>query len=147
MSLPSKSNKREIILPKLKKIDYSKKKIRYKLKDGDRRRRAAINDGVRMEQKKTGKTRKKAAIAKKGRFNILRIYRRNRKVRECKKITRDMRYIDRKYKLGKTKDICGKRNTLKAKRKKTMKTMKIRKRKKTMKRRKRRKTMKRRNKK
>ena len=132
MSLPSKSNKREIILPKLKKIDYSKKKIRYKLRDGDRRRRAAINDGVRMEQKKTGKTRKKAAIAKKGRFNILRIYRRNRKVRECKKITKDMRYIDRKYKLGKTKDICGKRNTLKAKRKKTIKK---RKRKKTMKRR------------
>ena len=71
MSLPSKSKKREILLPKLKKIDYSKKKIRYKLKDGVKRRRAAINDGVRMEQKKTGKTRKKAAIAKKGRFNIL----------------------------------------------------------------------------
>ena len=138
MSLSSKSNKREIILPKLKKIDYSKKKIRYKLTDGDRRRRAAINDGVRMEQKKTGKTRKKAAIAKKGRFNILRIYRRNQKVGECKKITRDMRYMDKKYKLGKTKDICGKRNTLKAK------TMKRRKRRKKMKRRK---TMKRRNKK
>ena len=135
MSLSSKSNKREIILPKLKKIDYSKKKIRYKLKDGDRRRRAAINDGVRMEQKKTGKTRKKAAIAKKGRFNILRIYRRNQKVGECKKITRDMRYMDRKYKLGKTKDICGKRNKLKAK---TMKIRKRKKRRKTMKRRKRR---------
>ena len=33
-----------------------------------------------MEEKKQGKTRKKAAIAKKGRFNILRIYRKNKKV-------------------------------------------------------------------
>ena len=53
---------------------------------------------------------KQAALAKKGRFNILRIYRRFKKVDECKKITHDMRYMDRKYKLGKTNDICGKSN-------------------------------------
>ena len=44
----------------------------------------------------------KAAIAKKARFNVLRIYRKNRKLGECNKLTRDMRYIDKKYKLGKT---------------------------------------------
>jgi len=60
-----------------------------------------------MESKKTGKTKKRAAVAKKGRFNILRIYRKNKKVRECEKITHDMRYMDRKYGLGKTKNICG----------------------------------------
>ena len=60
-----------------------------------------------MEAKKTGKTKEKVAIAKKGRFNILRIYRKNKKVKECKKITHDMRYMDRKYGLGKTKNICG----------------------------------------
>ena len=98
------------MLPKLKKIDYSKKNIRYKLKDNTRRRRMAIDDGVNMEKKKTGKSTKKAALAKKGRFNILRIYRRNKKIKECKKITNDMKYMDRKYKLGKTNDICGKKS-------------------------------------
>ena len=52
---------------------------------------------------------KKAAIAKKGRFNILRIYRRNNKIKECKLITEDMRYMDEKYGLNKTEDICGKK--------------------------------------
>ena len=65
--------------------------------------------GVELVLKKTGKTRKKAAIAKKGRFNILRIYRKNKKVKECNIITHDMRYMDKKYGLGKTENICGKR--------------------------------------
>ena len=47
-----------------------------------------------------------AAVAKKGRFNILRIYRRNNNKEQCKLITKDMRYIDKKYGLNKTKDIC-----------------------------------------
>jgi hypothetical protein len=67
------------------------------------------------EYKNMGKTKKQAATAKKGRFNILRIYRRNKKLDECRKITRDMRYIDKKYKLGKTTDICGKKGTPKMK--------------------------------
>ena len=67
----------------------------------------AINEGVRSETKR-GKSTKKAATAKKGRLNILRIYRRNKNINDCNKITRDMRYIDKKYKLGKTKNICGK---------------------------------------
>jgi hypothetical protein len=68
----------------------------------------ALNEGVRAESKKRGTTKKKAAISKKGRFNLLRIYRRNKDPKGCRKITRDMRYLDRKYKLGKTKDICKK---------------------------------------
>ena len=55
---------------------------------------------------KEGKTKRRAATAKKGRLNILRIYRRNKKKKECKKITKDMKYIDKKYKLGKTREIC-----------------------------------------
>ena len=54
-----------------------------------------------------GRTMKKAAIAKKGRFNVLRIYRKNKKVKECNIITHDMRYMDKKYGLGKTRNICG----------------------------------------
>ena len=97
--------KKKTILPKLRKIDYSNKKHRYKLNFSTRKRRMAINEGIRDEKKKTKKTLRRAAIAKKGRFNVLRIYRRYKKVNECKKITRDMRYIDKKYKLNKTKDM------------------------------------------
>jgi len=96
-------------LPKLRKVDTSMKKYKYKLNGTKRQRRMAINEGIRAEVKKTGKTLKQAAIAKKGRFNILRIYRRFKNVKDCEKITRDMRYIDKKYKLNKTKNICGKK--------------------------------------
>ncbi len=62
-----------------------------------------------MLTKNTKRTKRQAATAKKGRLNILRIYRRNKKINECEKITQDMRYIDKKYNLGKTKNICGKK--------------------------------------
>ena len=96
-------------LPRLRKISYKNKKHHYKLKDPFKKRKLAIHEGVNMEAKKTGKTRKKAAIAKKGRFNILRIYRKNKKVKECNTITSDMKYMDKKYGLGKTNNICGKK--------------------------------------
>ena len=97
-----------VLLPKLRKIDYKTRKHAYKLKSSTRKRHMAIDEGVKMEKKKTGRTEKKAAVAKKARFNILRIYRKNRKPKECEILTKDMRYMDRKYKLGKTKNICGK---------------------------------------
>ena len=94
-------------LPKLRKLSKENKRHHYKLSDPQRKRILAINEGVRSESKKTGKNMKKAAISKKARFNVLRIYRKNKKKDECRKITRDMKYMDKKYKLGKTKDICG----------------------------------------
>ena len=103
-----KKNETRRLLPKLKKFDYAGKKHHYKLKEKPGRRRMAINEGIEYEHAKMGKTKRQAATAKKGRLNILRIYRRNRNVKDCNKITRDMRYIDKKYKLGKTKNICGK---------------------------------------
>lgn len=101
------TTKSQVRLPKLRKIDYSSKKEKYHLQDPPSKRRAAINTGVKSEMRKTRKNLRQAAIAKKGRFNILRIYRRNKKVSECKTITRDMQYMNRTYGLGKTKDICG----------------------------------------
>ncbi len=103
------------LLPKLRKIDYKTRKHAYKLKSSTRKRHLAINEGVKMEKKKTGRTEKKAAVAKKARFNILRIYRKNKKPQECEILTQDMRYMDKKYKLGKTKNICSKRKTSKKK--------------------------------
>jgi hypothetical protein len=94
------------LLPKLRKISKKNVKHIYKLKDPCKKRILAIDEGILTEAKKTGRTMKKAAIAKKARFNVLRIYRKNRKLGECNKLTRDMRYIDKKYKLGKTKNIC-----------------------------------------
>jgi hypothetical protein len=105
--MPSTSRTRKL-LPKLRKIDPSDKKYHYKLKSSARSRRMAINEGVQSEQKKTGYKKRQAATAKKARLNILRIYRRTRNVKECRKITRDMKYMDKKYGLGKTMDICGK---------------------------------------
>lgn len=104
-----KGGRKKVVLPKLRPISYKNKKHRYKLKDDYSTRKKAIDEGVYMESKKTGYTLKKAATAKKRRFNVLRIYRRKNKVKECNKITKDMKYIDKKYKLGKTKNICGKK--------------------------------------
>ena len=97
------------VLPKLKKVTNKNKKYHYKLSSSPEQRHKAINEGIRYEHKHMGKTLKQAATAKKGRFNILRIYRRNKNVGECNKITRDMKYIDKKYKLGSTKNICGRK--------------------------------------
>ena len=101
-----KQKNTKAMLPKLRKIDNSKKRYKYKLNASTKYRKMAINEGIRSEAQKTKKTKKQAAISKKARFNILRIYRRNNNKKACRKITRDMRYIDKKYKLNKTKKIC-----------------------------------------
>tara|TARA_Y100000591_G_C21803861_1_gene683639 strand:+ start:343 stop:1344 length:1002 start_codon:yes stop_codon:yes gene_type:complete len=97
---------RKAILPRLRKVSYKNKKHHYHIKDPFSKRKLAIHEGVRAEAKKTGKSMKKAATAKKGRFNVLRIYRRYKKPKECEIITGNMRYMDKKYGLGKTKNIC-----------------------------------------
>ena len=103
------------LLPKLRNISKKGKKHHYRLKDSQKKRILAIDEGIKYEMKSKNKTKKKAAIAKKGRFNILRIYRRYKNRKDCEKITKDMRYIDKKYKLGKTKNICKKKKLKKMK--------------------------------
>lgn len=115
------------ILPKLKPVMMKNKKYTYKLNDPPSLRHKAINEGVRYENKHMNKTIKQAAISKKGRFNILRIYRRNNNLKECKILTKDMEYIDKKYKLGKTSKICSKKKTNKRSRNKKSKRKTIKK--------------------
>lgn len=93
----------DIIQVRLRKIDKSENVHIYRLKDKFSERIKAIDEGI-LKKKNT----RKAAIAKKARFNVLRIYRRYSDPAGCKKITRDMRYIDRKYLTSKaiTKNIC-----------------------------------------
>ena len=74
----------------------------YHLKDPAWRRRQALNQYIRSK----GGTRW-AARSKKRHLNLLRIYRRYRQPAECRKITRDMRYLDRRWGLGQTRNICG----------------------------------------
>ena len=103
------------LLPKLRKIDEKNKRHKYKIDDPQSKRILAMKEGINYEVKQ-GKTKKQAAIAKKGRFNILRIYRRNSNKKHCRRITKDMKYLDKTYKLGKTTNICkggGKRSTKK----------------------------------
>lgn len=101
-----KGGKRINPLPKLRKIDYTHKKTHYKLKDPFSKRKKAILEGIRYEHKHNKKTKKKAALAKKQRFNVLRIYRRNKSKKQCKTLTKDMKFISKTFKLGKTNNIC-----------------------------------------
>lgn len=100
------TSKNTTILPKLNPMVNTEKKYKYKLSDNTFKRKRALNDGVKSEAKRMNKTMKQAAISKKGRLNILRIYRRNNNNKQCNIITKDMKYLDKKYKLGKTKNIC-----------------------------------------
>ena len=95
-------------LPTLSKVSFINKKYKYKINQSTRKRRLAIDEGVRKEARKLNKTKKQAAKAKKGRFNILRIYRRYNNKKDCEILTKDMKYMDKKYGLNKTKNICGK---------------------------------------
>ena len=122
-----KKNKTNRILPQLKPVMMKNKKYTYKLKDPPALRHKAIDEGIRYENKHMNKTKKQAAISKKGRFNILRIYRRNNNLKECKILTKDMEYMDKKYKLGKTSKICSKKKTKKSSRKKKSKRKTIKK--------------------
>ena len=107
----SKKNK----LPTLRKIDTKNKRHKYKLDDPPKKRRLAIDEGIRAESKKKNGSIKDAAVAKKARYNILRIYRKNNNKHHCNVLTQDMKYIDRKYKLGETKNICDKKGGSKKK--------------------------------
>ena len=102
-----RSTRRRRTLPKLRVLTYKNKKHKYKLSDPHKKRIIALDAGIRAERK-TKQSRREAATAKKARLNVLRIYRKNKNPGECRKLTQDMKYIDKKYGLGKTNSICKK---------------------------------------
>ena len=95
-------------LPQLRHIDKSNKKHIYKMKDPQKKRILAIDEGIRCEMRQ-GKTRREAALSKKKRFNVLRLYRKNNDPDGCRRLTQDMKYMDKKYGTGVTQDICKKK--------------------------------------
>lgn len=76
----------------------------YKLKDSSKKRRLGLKKGINYEKKKRNLTTKQGALSKKRHLNVLRIYQK----KYCDTITKDMKYLDKTYKLGKTNDICKK---------------------------------------
>lgn len=95
------------LLPKLRKITEKTKQHHYKLYDPQTKRRLAIDEGINQKKNPTQKAKRHAAKMKKARFNVLRLYRKNKDKKGCINLTQDMRYIDKKYGLGSTKKICG----------------------------------------
>ena len=93
------------LLPQLREIDKSKKEHIYKLSDPHKKRVLAIDEGIRDEMRK-GESRRDAALSKKKRFNVLRLYRKNNDPKGCKRLTQDMKYMDKKYDTGQTNNIC-----------------------------------------
>jgi hypothetical protein len=79
----------------------------YRIDDHFTKRRKALSVAIHKEQKKRNISLKAAALAKKYRLNVLRIYRKYRLPNECARITRDMMWIDKTYNTaGTTKNIC-----------------------------------------
>ena len=85
-----RTNRIKNTLPKLRLLTYKNKKHKYKLSDPQKKRILAIEEGINREKNKTKKSRREAAVAKKARFNVLRIYRKNKKPEECRKLTKDI---------------------------------------------------------
>ena len=93
-----------VSLPKLKTLPKKASKYIYKLADSTKTRRKAIDEGINNSKR----SKRDAALAKKRRFGVIRIYQRYKNPEYCKKITSDMKYIDKRY-LGKsavTRNIC-----------------------------------------
>jgi hypothetical protein len=103
-----KGKNTKILKITLRKIGKKNVRHHYTLDATSKKRHMAIAEGVNKEAKKTNRTRKQAAVAKKARLNVLRMYRKNNNPKQCNIITRDMEYMDNKYKLGKTVNICKK---------------------------------------
>ncbi len=95
---------------------YKSTKHSYKLNDLASVRRKALAREISRKMKMDGISRRAAVIKKKARLNALRIFRKNKRpgtpaYKQCRVLTADMNYLDRKYlkKPGKAKSICGRR--------------------------------------
>ena len=101
-------------LPRLTVIpveEKARKRYHYHLHLSAFERRRALAAGILSEQRKRKISLREAATAKKARLNVLRIYRKYKRQRECLIITRDMMWIDKTYLNKKgykatTKNIC-----------------------------------------
>lgn len=102
------NSKKKVVKIPMRMEPVGPKKFPYKLDDDAKTRRVALMKGIKAAQKKYKITESEAALKKKQKLNVLRIYRKNSHPIHCRKITYDIKYLDKKYKLGSTNDICKK---------------------------------------
>ena len=95
---------------------YKETKHQYRLRDSAEVRRKALAREINRKMKMDGITKREAVVKKKGRLNALRIFRKNKRpgtraYKQCRVLTADMNYLDRKYlkKPGRAKSICGRK--------------------------------------
>lgn len=98
--------KKKVVKIPISKEPVAPKKTPYMLKDDAKTRRNALEEGIKMVKNKYKINDRDAAIAKKKKLNVLRIYHKNKNPIYCRKITYDIKYLDKKYKLDQTKMIC-----------------------------------------
>ena len=101
-------NQKKIVKIPISMEPISTKKHPYKLSDDAKTRRNALIKGIKAAQKKYKVSEKDAALKKKKKLNVLRIYRKNTNPVHCRKITYDIKFLDKTYNLNSTKDICKK---------------------------------------
>jgi len=101
------SSKKKVVKIPMRMEPVGPKKYPYKLDDDAKTRRVSLIKGIKAAQKKYKVTEQEAAMMKKKKLNVLRIYRKNSNPIHCRKITFDIKYLDKKYNLGSTNNICG----------------------------------------
>lgn len=82
----------------------NKPKYGYSLKKTNKERQKSLDKDIKAQKReKSG-----AALAKIRRFGLIRILHRKKNPKYCKILTKDMRYLNKKYRGGKGKinDIC-----------------------------------------
>ena len=100
------SSKKNIVKINITNEPVGSKKLPYRLNDDANTRRKALLQGIKKTQKKYKVSEKNAALMKKKKLNVLRIYRKKSNPIQCRKITYDIKFLDKKYKFNSTKNIC-----------------------------------------
>lgn len=94
-------NKVKLPQPRILK---NKKKFGYSLSNSNKNRQSALNKDIKSQKRKP----KDSALSKIRRFGLIRILQRKKNPKYCKILTKDMKYLNNKYRngKGKIKDIC-----------------------------------------
>ena len=90
-------------------IKKNKSPYEYHIKDNLKKRRSMLDKIIKWHSAERNISERSAAISKKRHLNTLRIYRKNKhdkkSIKNKRILTSDMKYLDKKYELGKTNEI------------------------------------------
>lgn len=82
----------------------NKEKFGYSLKKSNTERHKALNKDIKAQKRNP----KDAALSKIRRFGLIRILQRKKNPAYCRTLTKDMKYLNKKYRNGKSKikNVC-----------------------------------------